>query len=223
MVYYRGERNPHRMRTMLKILWNGLRNAYDGAFVVVLSNLAFVLLCIPLITIPLAVAGLYYTNYQLAAGESIEWKTFFEGIKQYWWAGIRWTIINGIVLFSLSFYVIFLYDRSEFWASALMGLDLAIMAIWVLMQFMTFPMMLIQEKPGFLRSLRNVGVFLLRWPGFSFTFLLPILVLVIASLLFAPLWIFFSAGLVAYLGSYAVHYRIDSERHPELYADPRHE
>jgi len=208
---------------MLKILWTGLVNAYDGAFVIVLSNLAFVVLCIPIITVPLAVAGLYYTNYQLASGESIDWKTFFEGIKRYWWAGIRWTVINAIILFSLSFYCIFLLSRPELWASALVGLDLGIMAVWVLMQMLTFPMMILQEKPEFVRSLRNVLVFLLRWPGFSFTFLLPIVILVVVSLFFLPLWIFFSAGLIAYLGSYAVYYRVESERHPELFRDPRHE
>jgi hypothetical protein len=211
------------MRAMLKILWTGLVNAYDGAFVVVLSNLAFVILCIPLITIPLAVAGLYYINYQLAAGESIDWKTFFEGIKKYWWAGIRWTVINGVVLFSLSFYCIYLMDRPELWAAALVGLDLGIMAVWVLMQLLTFPMMILQEKPDFVRSLRNTLIFLLRWPGFSFTFLLPILILIVVSLYFPPLWIFFSAGLIAYLGSYAVHYRVESDRHPELFRDPRRE
>jgi hypothetical protein len=65
-------------------------------------------------------------------------------------------------------------------------------------------------------------VFLVHWPGFSFVFLLPMIILVIASIFFPPLVIFFSAGLVAYLGSYAIFYRIDSENHPELYKDPKH-
>ena len=114
-------------------------------------------------------------------------------------------------------------DRGELWASALLGLDLGLLAFWVIMQFLTFPMMLIQEKPGLLMALRNSVVFIMHWPGFSFTFLLPIIILVVASIYLPPLWIFLSIGLVAFLGCYAVYYRIESDRHPELFKDPRHE
>ena len=209
------------MREMLNILWGGLVNAYDAAFPIMLSNIYFIVLSIPVVTIPLAVAGLFYTNFQIATGESVDWKTFFVGIKRCWWAGIRWTVVNGLVIFSLVFYFFLFIDRGEFWAIALLGLDLGVLAFWVIMQFLLFPMMLIQEKPAYLMALRNTLVFIMHWPGFSFTFLMPIIILVVASLFLPPLWIFLSVGLVAFLGSYAVYYRIESDRHPELFSDPR--
>jgi uncharacterized membrane protein YesL len=188
---------------------------------IVLSNLFSIFLSIPIVTIPLAAAGLYYTNFQIASGESVDWKTYFEGIKRHWWTGIRWTVVNGVVLFSLTFYFFFFLEREEIWASALTGLVLGVMAFWILMMFLTFPMMLIQEKPSLLNSLRNTLIFLVHWPGFSFTFLLPIVILVIVTLIFPPLGIFLSVGLVAYLSCYAVYYRIESDRHPEYFADPK--
>lgn len=211
------------MRKTLKILWNGLLNAYDGAFTIVLSNLFFAFLLLPIVTIPLAVAGLFYCNFQLAAGESVDWKTFFEGIKRHWWDGIRWTAINVVVLFSLTFYFFWFIDRPEIWAAALTGLCLGIMAIWVLIQFFSFPMMLKQEKPAYLTALRNSLIFIVRWPGFSFAFLLPIVVLVVITLYFPPIFIFISAGLIAFLGSYAINYKLDEIAHPELLKDPRHQ
>ena len=81
------------MRNTLKIFWNGLVNAYDAAFAIILSNIYFVVLSIPIVTLPLTFAGLFYTNFQIASGESVDWKTFFVGIKLYWWAGIRWTVV----------------------------------------------------------------------------------------------------------------------------------
>jgi hypothetical protein len=223
------------MPKALRILWSGLVNAYDAAFAIILSNIYFVVITFAIfilsesilnlvyliLVLPLTITGLFYTNFQIAASESVDWKTFFVGIKRYWWAGFRWTIINFIVIFSTVWYFYVFVSREELWSSALLGLDLGVMAFWILMQFMTFPMMLIQEKPAFLLSLRNTMIFLVRWPGFSFTFLVPMLILVIASFFFPPLAIFFSIGLVAYLGSYAVFYRIDSEKHPELYKDPK--
>ncbi len=219
----------------LKVLWQCLQNAYDAAFMVIYSNIVAVFLVIPpfLIPIPilayplgmvclaLAVTGLVYTNYQLACGESVDWKTFFEGIRRYAWAGIRWTLINGVVLFSLSFYFIFFSSREESWASILMSLDLGVMAMWVLMQMLTFPLMLHQEKPSFRTALRNSLVFLVRWPGLSFTFLLPATLLIVLTLFFPPVGIFISLGLAAFLCSYLVYFRIESERHPELFVDPK--
>jgi hypothetical protein len=219
------------MRKTIKILWNGLLNAYDGAFTIVLSNLFFAFLLTPatlfppvlLITLPLGVAGLYYTNFQLASGESVDWKTFFEGVKLHWWAGLRWTIVNLVVLFSLTFYFFMFIDRSEIWSAGITGLSLGIMAVWVLLQFITFPMMLKQDKPSLLTALRNSLVFLVRWPGFAFAFLFPSVALAIISLFFPPIIIFLSAGLIAFLGSYAVYYKLTELSHPELLRDPRHE
>lgn len=247
MVYYIFERTrPISMRNSLKILWKALVNAYDAAFMIVLTNIYSVFLCVPIflivqvlletmpqvafivfiltavITISIAAAGLFYTNFQIASGKSVDWKTYFEGIKLHWWTGIRWTVVNAVVLFSLTFYFFFFLENDAVWASALTGLVLGIMAFWVLMMFLTFPMMMIQEKPSLINSLRNTLVFLVHWPGFSFTFLLPVIILVIATLVFPPLGIFLSLGLVANLSSYAVYYRIESDRHPEYFADPKH-
>jgi hypothetical protein len=211
------------MRALLKILWGGLLNAYDAAFSIVLTNIYFVVLSIPIVTLPLAVAGLYYTNFQIANGESVDWKTFFVGIKQCWWSGIRWTLGNVVVMYSLVFYYLILAVREELWATALLGLDLGILGFWVIIQFLLFPMMLMQEKQAYFLALRNTLVFILHWPGFSFTFLITIIFLVVVSLFVEPLWILLSFGLIAFLGSYAVYFRIESDRHPELFKDPRHE
>ena len=156
------------MREMLKILWKGLVSAYDAAFSIVLTNIYFIIFSIPVVTLPLTIAGLYYTNFQIASGESVDWKTFFIGIKRCWWAGIRWTAANGLVIFSLVFYFFLFLERTEFWAILLLGLDLGVLAFWVILQLLMFPMMLIQEKQAYFLALRNTLVFIGQWPGFQF-------------------------------------------------------
>jgi hypothetical protein len=219
----------------LKILWRSLINAYDALFIIILSNLLSILLMLPALLIPLpiiavplsilcaalAFSGLFYTNYQVASGESVDWRTYFEGIRRYWWPGIRWTVLNGVVLFSTSFYLIFFSYREEAWAAGLMGLDLGLMAMWVLSQMLTFPLMLHQEQPRFRTALRNALVFLMRWPTISFVFLLPALLLILLTLIFPPIGVFLSLGLIAYLCCYVVYFRIEFENHPELFLDPK--
>lgn len=220
----------------LKALWRCLVNAYDAAFMIVLSNVLTIVLLLPALLVPVpilslllgmlgavaGITGLYYTNYQIATGESVDWKTYFEGIRRYWWAGLRWSVINGMVLFSTSFYFIYFSYREESWAASIMGLDLGLMAIWVLLQMLTFPLMLHQEKPSFRTALRNALVFLLRWPTITFTFLFPSILLIILTLVFPPVGIFLSLGLVAFLCCYVVYFRIEVEKHPEWFADVKH-
>ncbi len=219
----------------LKALWRSLINAYDAAFMIVFSNILTVVLLLPALVVPvpilslllamvgasLGITGLYYTNYQIATGESVDWKTYFEGIRRYWWPGIRWSVINGVVLFSASFYFIYFSYSEEGWAAVIMGLDLGIMAIWVLLQMLTFPLMLHQEKPSFRTALRNALVFMMRWPTITFTFLFPAILLIILTLVFPPVGIFLSLGLVAFLCCYMVYFRIEVENHPELFDDPK--
>jgi hypothetical protein len=142
---------PFPVRKTLKILWNGMVNAYDSAFAIILSNIYFVVITFAIfilpvtifslvyliLVLPLTITGLFYTNFQIASSESVDWKTFFVGIKRYWWAGIRWTLVNFIVLFSTIFYFQLFVERDELWSSALLGLDLGVMAFWILMMFLT--------------------------------------------------------------------------------------
>jgi len=228
-------KRPPSTPPSIKVLWHSLVNAYDAAFMIVYANIVTVFLFVPALIIPIPIlalplgvigaalgfTGLFYTSYQIATGESVDWKTYFEGIRRYWWPGLRWTLINGLVLFSTSFYFVFFAYSNEVWAAGLMGLDLGIMAVWVLVQMLTFPLMLHQEKPSFRMALRNALIFLVRWPTISFTFLLPAILLIVITLIFPPIGVFLSIGLVAFLCCYLVYFRIEIERHPELFLDPK--
>lgn len=227
----------------LKILWSGLVNAYDGAFQIVLANIYFIFtimaapilfsftnfwpaLILLVVTVPAGFAGLYYTTFQVAASEPSDWKCYFEGARKFFWPSLRWTILNGIIYFSLSFYFLYFVDPARemgLLGSAIVGLDLGIMAYWTLMQMLTFPLLLEQNQPTLRTALRNALVFLLRYPGISFAFLLPTLVIIIATIFFPPLLAFLTAGFTAYMGCYVVYYRIESELHPELFRDPKQE
>ena len=61
------------------------------------SNVLWVLLMVPIVTIPPAFAGLYYATSQLAHNESVTRQIFFKGFKKYFLASYKWFFFNVIV------------------------------------------------------------------------------------------------------------------------------
>ena len=57
------------------------------------SNIFFVLMLLPIITIPPAFAGLYYSTSKLAHNESSTRQTFFEGFKRCFRSSYYWLLI----------------------------------------------------------------------------------------------------------------------------------
>ena len=215
---------------MLKKIWKILVYAYDNAWELMIINFLwficalpaavtfFVLLYLPdfsllsyilpspLIIFPLAAAqaGLYHTVRQLAYGEGGGWRVFLQGIRQYYWASLRWVLLNAVVLGLLVFYILFLVLPDSTITMLVRGISLGVLPWWLLIQVYTFPVMLEQEKPAVLTSLRNSAIVFLKWPGQALVMSLLIYVLIgLSSWLTAP-WILFTASLCAYMAAFLV-------------------
>ncbi len=163
------------MRYVWKIMLGGLYTAWDGFWMLWLANILWFVLCLPIITAPAAFAGLYYTMHEIAYGESVEWRTFFEGIKRNFWPGLRWFGANLLVVFVLLFYFLFFSSTGNFAqdvSQVLSGLPVGLLVVWGVINAFTFPLMLEQEKPSYLTALRNSVVFYIKWPGYTLAFIL---------------------------------------------------
>ncbi len=164
------------MRKIWKVMLGGLYTAWDGFWMLWLVNIVWFILCLPVVTIPLAFTGLYYTMHEMANGESVDWKTFFEGIRRYFWAGLRWFGFVFLVAFVLAFYFLFFSSSggslTEDFKQILSGVPAGLVIVWAIINAFTFPLMLEQEKPAYLNALRNSMVFYLKWPGYTLAFIL---------------------------------------------------
>jgi uncharacterized membrane protein YesL len=161
------------MRNIGKIMLGGIYTAWDGFWLLWLANVLWFVLCLPIITAPAAFAGLYYTMHEMADGESVDWRTFFEGIKLYFWPGLRWFVANLLVLFVLGFYFLFFSSGGNFskeMGQILSGLPVGLLIAWGIINAFTFPLMLVQEKPSYMTALRNSLVFYVKWPGYTLAF-----------------------------------------------------
>lgn len=195
-----------------RLIYDGFLLTWDGFWVVWLSNLFWLALLIPVVTAPLAFAGLYTCAHGVVYGESLDWKSFFSGIKKYFGASLRWAGVNFLVCSILAFYV-WLFSSggnslSESWHN-FGGIPLAIVLLWWIVNMFTFPFMLVQEKPSYLNALRNSVVLFLKWPGQAFGFVLFNLVVIGLSLWLRFPWLVLGASLPALMACLCVKDVVD--------------
>jgi len=196
-----------------KKLWYGILTAWDGFWSLWLANIFWLLLCLPIITMPLAFTGLYFSMHELANGESMEWSTFFAGIRQHFWLGMRWFAFTFTVILLLIFYFNYLGTASansnEPWLDAAAGIPLGLLILWLILNTFTFPLMLEQQKPSFLAALRSSVAFYLKWPGCTLAFVLfNAAVIALCTWLYIP-WLILGASLTALMANMYVRDRIE--------------
>jgi hypothetical protein len=196
------------MGNLGKDLINGFLTAWDGFWTLWMSELFWIALCLPVVTIPAAFAGLYYTMNQLANGESLEWRTFFEGVKLYFWPAVRWTVINLLVIALLGLYTLFLVSSAtvsgQDWMQAASGIPFGLLVIWLAINAFTFPFMLAQENPSYRMALRNSLIIYLKWPVYTLAFLLVIAAVHGLSIWLVVPWAILTASFTALMACVCV-------------------
>lgn len=181
------------MKAAGQMIYKALVIAWDGAWVIWLSELFWLALSLFIVTAPAAAAGMYYTMKELAYGESISWKTFFIGARRCFWASYRWAGFNLLAIGALAFYAWFFSSARADWGQTISGIPLGLMILWAVIQTFTFPFMLEQEKPSYRNALRNSVAFFLKWPGFALG-----IILFNAVILGLSIWLRFPWGILTF-------------------------
>ena len=195
-----------------RLIYEGFFVMWDGFWIVWLSNVLWLVLLIPVITIPLAFAGLYASANGLVHGGSLEWGTFFAGIKNHLAASLRWTGANLLVFLLLAFYIWFFSFRAANLTDAGRGLGslfLILALLWFVLNMYTFPFMLAQQKPSYWNALRNSAVLFLKWPGQALGFTLFNLAVIGLSLWLRFPWLVLGASLPALMSCLCVKDVVD--------------
>jgi hypothetical protein len=184
---------------------------YDFGDLMVI-NIYWVLLMLPIITIPPAFAGLYYSTSQLVQNESVTRQTFIEGFKKYFRASYVWFFSNVLVVGLLLFNIDISISVPELsWLQNLMGVYWVLLASWMLLQLYTFPLLIQQDKPRIVLALRNSAILWFKHIPFSFLLSLVIVILIVASIYLYPLWFVITASFTAYLANLGVVFLLSKE------------
>lgn len=177
-----------------------------------ISNILWLLLCLPIITIPPAFAGLYYSTSKLAQKEPSSRKTFFEGFKKYFRSSYYWFFSNLIVVGLLLFNIdVGIQNPDLLWMQFFSGASWVILFAWILIQIYTFPLLIQQDDPRLFLALRNSAVLWFKHIIFNIILSMVIVIVFVISLYLYPLWFVITASLIAYLANLGLVYLLLKE------------
>lgn len=195
-----------------QVLGSAVTDVRDIGVYLVVYNILWFFISVPVITAPPATAALYAITREMGYRRRVEWHDFFHFMRQYFWVAWRWGLLNlaavGIYAANLLFYgqfdppVDFL--GRGFWTAAFL--------LWLLVQMYCFPVLLEQEKPHLRSALRNALVLILRHTAYTLTFALVAAAFIVASVMVAYFWIFFTVALLMYFYNRGVWYLVRLER-----------
>lgn len=198
------------MRQALRVFVEALIDTFDELFRLVPMSALTVLLLLPVVTGPPALAGLWAVGNRAARKEATGWGHYFQAFRAHF--GRAWAIagLNLLALVVVGGNVWFYgLPDSPLGLSGELSMYIRVLWIgllvpWLLLSQYVFPLLLEQKDQRVRIALRNAAALLATQPAFSVTlFALTILVAAVSTLLTVP-WFLITPGFLAVLTNDAV-------------------
>ena len=98
-----GQQESYSPQTLRDVLVD----TYYDLIPLIVTNLLWFVLTLPVVTAFPAAAGLSYSANQVAKGKSVNWHTFFEGFREYLGYSYKWGFLTLVVYILLAIAVWF--------------------------------------------------------------------------------------------------------------------
>ena len=198
------------MKDAFRTFWEALQDFWNELFPLALMNVLTMLLAIPVITLPPALAGLWNGANLAAKGRTISWSDYFEGFRRYFWKAWGLALLHVLVIIILLTNIWF-YGREDtpftisetvrVWIQAFFAVA---GALWMLYQMYPLAMLLEQEDQRLRMTLRNAAILFLTNPTFTIVLGLLLLVVTAISTFLPMLWLSVTLALIAVVCNKAV-------------------
>ncbi len=197
----------------LRAVWRGLGNFRNLGYAYVWTNLAFVALCLPVITAPAAYSALMRVGHLAHADPSeADLAAFWSAFRANFGRALLWGLANGL-------FALVNFNNLIAYAAIDTPIVLALETIWLLaaliwlgMLFYTWPIYYEMQQPSVIGAMRNALVMVLRNPLYTLVLLIVILLLALISTVLVAAWLLLTWGVIAAISNTAVldrltHYR----------------
>lgn len=206
------------MKRVFRVVWEALKDFWDELFLLMLMNIVTVLLLIPVVTFPPALAGLWSAANLVAKGRAIHWSDYFEGFRRYFWRAWGLALLNivvaGVIFTNIRFYTpgTVPFDISPNLGLWIQALFVGVALLWLFIQMYPMALLLEQEDQRLRVALRNAAVLLITNPGFTIVLFLLLLVVAAISTVFPVLWFLITVALLAVVCNKAVVHLLEPFR-----------
>jgi uncharacterized membrane protein YesL len=175
-----------------------LVDAYLDLIPLVMFNVIWFMVSLPVVTAIPATAGLFYVTNKISHGQRVEWQDFFRGMRFYFLQSWLWGALNLLVVAVLVSNNVYYAANPSAFAGIARGIVLTLGLAWLCVQLYMFPLLMEQERPRLGLALRNSLVITLKRPTYSLRIAIWIFVVAFfTTALIWPLWIVLSAAYCA--------------------------
>jgi uncharacterized membrane protein YesL len=206
------------MKHVFRVFWEALKEFWDELFLLMLMNVVTVLLVIPVVTFPPALAGLWGAANLVAKGRAIHWSDYFEGFRRYFWKAWGLALLNilvAVILFTnIRFYTPanVPFDISPSVSQWIQAFFVGVALLWAIVQMYPLALLFEQEDQRLRVALRNAAVLLITNPGFTIVLLLLLLIVAAISTAIPLLWFVVTLALFAVVCNRAVLHLLEPYR-----------
>jgi uncharacterized membrane protein YesL len=188
--------------------WNGLHHLQYRGYQYIWLNLLWIVLSLPIITAPVAWAGLIRFSYYAHRRPTVSFDEFWQGFRENLKRGAMIGILNiVIVVVNVSNLVAYQHVSGAavavlrvVWLLALVG--------WFAVQLYVWPLLYAMEQPSLKGAYRNAIVMIVLNPLFTLGVWLVCIVVVVFSTAFPVAWLLLTGGALAAIANTAVQDRL---------------
>jgi len=189
----------------LRVTWRALGNLRYNGYAYVWANLAFVVLSLPLITLPAAWSALCWVSYLAHTDPSeADLSAFWQAFRRNLWRALPWGV--GAALFgyiNLSNLIAYAGEEGAL-VAGLVAVWFVAGIVWIGVLLFTWPMYYEMAEPSVWGATRNALIMVLRNPLMMLTLLVLLAGVAAVSTMLIAAWLLLTFGVFAAIGTAAV-------------------
>jgi uncharacterized membrane protein YesL len=177
-----------------------LSDAYFTSIPLILANVVWFLLSLPVVTLFPALVGLFYATNQVAHDRASGGRAVWEGLRAYFWVSWRWGLIflAGLLIGGVN---LWFYQQSQAeWIWLLAAVFLTLSVMWISVNLYVPAFLIEQVEPSLRTAYRNSLALWVRRPLNSALLVVACALLLYLSVAFFPMAVpLITAAFCAYL------------------------
>ena len=197
------------MKHAFQITWISLRDTYEEMFILVGVNLLTLLLCIPVVTAPPALAGLHNLGFFIATEKRIELSVYWQGFRENLLYSWKLAALNIFIFGVLGWDIWFYLGKVQSSWRVLGFVGIWILVIWLVAQLYIFPFLVRMEERKIFPLAKNAVLLTLAYPVFSLTAALLLVLLLALSIILPILFILIGLSFAAVMGAHALRHGLE--------------
>ncbi len=194
-----------------RVVWRGLRDVYDEMFMLMGVNSFTLLMCLPVVTIPPALAGAAFVAYRAARGLAFAPRDFWAGFRLYLWDSWKVAIPSLLGWFLLAMNLAFYSQQTDPYMRLLVILWAFVGFVWLAIQFYLFPLLVYQRDKSLRALFKNAAILAVSRPWFNLVLLGVVVLLAAGMVLSGVLAALFLFSVVSVIGAVALRYLLEPQ------------